>query len=120
MKTGKIKSFFPGKKSKTKKRLTFSYNLPYENHEKKSSYEVEVIIVFGRSTQHTINFLWEHVLRQWDRFKMNCKQEFLGMLYTLVRQESCTVHTYGAGSANLAQMVSNNRNWSNSTKNMVN
>ncbi len=44
MKTGKIKSFFPGKKSKMKKSPTFSYNLPYENHEKKSSFEVEILV----------------------------------------------------------------------------
>ncbi len=34
MKTGKIKSFFPRKNSKMKKSPTFSYDLPYENHEK--------------------------------------------------------------------------------------
>ena len=43
-KTGKIKSFFPGKKSKMKKSQTFSYNLPYESYDKKSSYEVEIIL----------------------------------------------------------------------------
>ncbi len=56
MKTGKIKSFFPGKKSKMKKSPTFSYNLPYENHEKKSSYEVEKVPYIYTSTYGTTNF----------------------------------------------------------------
>ncbi len=43
MKTGKIKSFFPGKKSKMKKGQLFSYNFPYENYKKKASYEVEFL-----------------------------------------------------------------------------
>ncbi len=40
-KTRKIKSF-SGEKSKRKKNTTFSYNLPDESYEKKSSYEVGI------------------------------------------------------------------------------
>ncbi len=54
MKTGKIKSFFPGKKSKMKKRPTFFYNLPYEIYEKKSSYEVELQTQWPQSANISI------------------------------------------------------------------
>ncbi len=59
MKTGKITSFFPGKKSKMKKSPTLSYNLPYKNHEKKSSYEVEVLLLpNGRASCREEGFLY--------------------------------------------------------------
>ncbi len=37
-------NLFSREKSKMKKSLTIFYNLPYESFEKKSNYEVEIII----------------------------------------------------------------------------
>ncbi len=46
MKTGKIKSFFPGKKSKMKKSPTFFYNLPYKSYEKSPVMKLKMFTVF--------------------------------------------------------------------------
>ncbi len=42
-----------------KKSPTFSYNLPYENHEKKSSYEVEVITIYSMASKVGQYFTWK-------------------------------------------------------------